>query len=155
MIQRIQSVFLLLTTILAGLFLTGEIFKFFDSNNSEFLMNMNGFFRIGSARELLPVVKTIPLQVLSLSIPVVSICSIFLFKNRKIQLKVVLLLFILNLLLIGIAAFYGISFMNRYQLNIVPRFEMFIPFVNAFLIILAYRGIKNDENLVRSYDRLR
>ncbi len=155
MIQRIQSVFLLLTTILAGLFLTGEIFKFADSKDSEFLMNMSGIFRIGAERELLPVMKTLPLLILSLLIPVVSLISIFLFKKRKIQLKVILMLFLLNLLLIGIAAFYGISFMSRNQLSLLPRFEMFIPLINIILIILAWRGIKNDEDLVRSYDRLR
>ena len=155
MIQRIQSIYLVLTTILAGLFLTGDIFKFIDVKGSEFLMNINGIFQFTEGSDSSLIIKTLPLLILALLIPIVSLISIFLFRKRKLQIKFTLILFIINLILIAIAGFYGSSFANQNQAKLFPQFEMFIPLINLILILLAYKGIKKDDNLVRSYDRLR
>jgi hypothetical protein len=36
-----------------------------------------------------------------------------------------------------------------------PRFAGCLPLVGLILFVLAYRGIKADEELVRSMDRIR
>jgi hypothetical protein len=42
-----------------------------------------------------------------------------------------------------------------YAADVEWGFRMFIPLLVLILGTLALKGIKKDENLVRSYDRLR
>lgn len=154
MLQRIQSVFLLLTTILAGLFLKGNILKFSGGNDSTFLLNIRGIYEVTSDNIFL-LYSTFPLLLLSVLLPAGSLMAIFLFRRRKIQMKLTLILISTDLLLILTSAIYIFNFIKQNDVIVIPGLRMFIPVVNFFLLILAYRGIKKDENLVRSYDRLR
>jgi len=155
MIQRIQSVYLMLTTILAGLFLTGNFFQVNSGDSSRFVMNIRGIYEASSGDEFLLTVNVIPVMVISLLIPLLSLVTIFLYRNRKIQINTVIILITLDLLLIIIAAYYIFAFAGLEDGRIVPVFRMFIPAMNILLAVLAFRGIRKDEKLVRSYDRLR
>ncbi|NLN30467.1 MAG: DUF4293 domain-containing protein [Bacteroidales bacterium] len=155
MIQRIQSVFLILAIVFAGFFITGNLFKFTGDTEKEYLMNTRGIFQVAPETALSLEKNTPFLFVLSVSLPLVLLLSVFLFKNRKLQMKVLLILLFIILLLAGLAVFYGIMFARHNLLKQSLQFEIFIPLVNFVLVILAYRGVKKDEDLVRSYDRLR
>jgi hypothetical protein len=56
---------------------------------------------------------------------------------------------------VAVMVFYSSSIIRKFNVDIVPGFEMFIPLIIIIFGILAYRRIKKDENLIRSYDRLR
>jgi hypothetical protein len=99
--------------------------------------------------------KLIPLSILFFLIPVLSVATIFLYKKRKLQLKATFAVIILVTGLIMLAVYYGVSIIHRYQAELVPGIKMFIPFLILIFAILAYMGIKKDENLVKSYNRLR
>jgi len=86
MIQRIQSVYLLLTTILAGLFLTGNFFQINTGDSSCLVMNINGVYEATSGDDFLLTQTVMPVLVISLIIPVLSLISIFLYRNRKLQM---------------------------------------------------------------------
>jgi hypothetical protein len=96
-----------------------------------------------------------PVMVISLMIPVLSLITILLYRNRKLQIKTVIMLITLDLLLIIIAVYYIFAFTGIENGRIIPVFRMFIPAINVLLAVLAFRGIRKDENLVKSYDRLR
>ncbi|HBE43309.1 MAG TPA: hypothetical protein DDW27_19335, partial [Bacteroidales bacterium] len=81
MIQRIQSVFLLLTTLLAVLFLTGDIFKFTGGNDTTFSMTIKGISEVAIDNNLLYLTNTIPVLLLSVLLPLISLPAIFLFRN--------------------------------------------------------------------------
>ena len=155
MIQRIQTIYLLLTTILAGLFLTGDIFKLISGVTSKLIMNFRGIFEITAENDFTLSGKVFPVFLVSVLLPLISFISIFLYKNRNIQLKVTLILIILEVLLTVLITYYTIRFIQRFEASLVPGFRMFIPLILVVFSIMAYRGIKRDENLVRSYDRLR
>ncbi len=155
MIQRIQSVYLLLTTILAGLFLTGIFFQINTGDSSRLVMKINGFFEASSGNDFLLKQSVMPVLIISIIIPVISLISIFLYRNRKFQMKAILLLVLLNILLIGVCGYYILTIIRPEPVKIIPVFRMFIPAVNLVLAILAYLAIRKDENMVRSYDRLR
>lgn len=155
MIQRIQTIYLILTTILAGLFLTGNISGFINKEGPEYIMNIRGIYEVSVDNNQLLIDKTIIFLLVSSGIPAISLITIFLFKNRKMQLKFTLSLVILDLFVIAAIIYYGILYVSRYTGTIIPEFRIFIPLINLILLILAYRGIRKDENLVRSYDRLR
>jgi uncharacterized membrane protein (DUF485 family) len=78
-----------------------------------------------------------------------------LFKNRKIQKVFSLILITLSLCLIILVAFYSWLLIKNYQTELVAGCKMAIPVIMLIASILAYRGISNDDRLVKSYDRLR
>jgi hypothetical protein len=155
MIQRIQSIYLLLTTILSGLFLTGNIFRLIYGEAYELVMNFRGIFEANGEDSFELIGKAIPLSLFAILVPLTSLVAIMLFKNRNLQLRITMALIIMEVLLLAVAAYYCIHFIRRFDASMIPGFRMLIPFITFILSILAYRGIRNDESLVRSYDRLR
>jgi glucan phosphoethanolaminetransferase (alkaline phosphatase superfamily) len=87
---------------------------------------------------------------------VVLLASIFFFKNRKLQKLVVTGgLFFIGVFMGMLAMFY---FSNHEMLgNNAFSFSagIALPIVALILATLGNRGIKNDEKLVKSMDRLR
>jgi len=53
------------------------------------------------------------------------------------------------------SAYYYISVAKEYSGGIKPGINVIILPVMLLVSYLAYRGIKKDEDLVKSYDRLR
>ncbi len=155
MIQRVQSLYLLLTTLLSGLFLKGNFLKFIDTEGSGIIVNFTGIYKATGDKGFDLIEKLFPLSIIFILIPVISVLAIFLYKNRKLQLKITLILIIISIVLIAISTYYGISLINSYHASFVPGIKMFIPFLILVFAILAYRGIKKDEALVKSYDRIR
>lgn len=148
MIQRIQTVYLLLITILAVLFLSGNILLFSDGSAITF----SGVSDTTMANDS----KSIPLlsAILAL-VPIVSFVTIFIFKNRKLQIQLILALVILILIEIATVAYLAYTLVVAHSAELGPGPKMVLPPVMLVLAFLAYRGIKKDENLVKSYDRLR
>jgi hypothetical protein len=155
MIQRIQSVYLFLTTLLSLLFLRASFLTFVDKSGSIIKVSFTGILssKSGGAFELIE--KTIPITVLVVLISIVSVIAIFLYKNRKVQLSFSLAAIILTCLLIATSLYYCLHIIKVYQCEIVPGFSMLIPVLILISSFLAYRGIKKDDLLVKSYDRLR
>jgi len=86
---------------------------------------------------------------------VLAVIAVFLYKNRNLQIKTG---YLLLLLLVLVYAFYFIF--DRQHLPFPEffrniRFTFVFPFVAFILVYLAIRGVKKDEKLVRSLDRLR
>lgn len=75
---------------------------------------------------------------------------IFLYKDRKLQMK---LCWLGLLLTIGIIALY-IMQMQQYEKSTLALFCI-LPFVMMAGFYLAFRGIRSDEKLVKSLDKLR
>lgn len=155
MIQRIQSLYLLMTSLLSILFLSGSFLTFLNSSGTEITMNFNGIRESSVAGNPQMIRNLIPLSVIILIICILSFIAIFLFKKRKIQLKLTVSVILLAILFIGLMSFYAFWTTGKYQAKLVPGFKMFIPLLMLVFGILAYRGIRKDENLVKSYDRLR
>lgn len=90
------------------------------------------------------------------AISLVSLVTIFLYKNRKLQIRLVF--GVLVLLVVLLAGMYAISFGNHYTTIDTHQSVMvgvFIPFSMVIFGLLAYQRIKKDDKLVRSLDRIR
>ncbi|HBC80137.1 MAG TPA: hypothetical protein DEO60_02620 [Bacteroidales bacterium] len=155
MIQRIQSLFLLLTSIMSLLFLNGKFLKFFNNSGTEYYMNFMGIWKTQTGENPEIIASLIPLSVIILLICILSFSAIFLFKKRKVQLKVAGIVILLTILFVGLILFYFFRVTGKFQAEPVPGFKMIIPFLILISGILAYMGIKRDEKLVKSYERLR
>ena len=126
MIQRIQTVYLFFAFCLI---VTLVFIPFYSS--SSFMMGFNaGWF-----------------AVVALS----TIVAIFLFKKRKIQIRIcyaMILSLILTYIIYLLVNFESLSLTGM-------NYTFVFPFIAIIFIYLALRGIKKDEKLIRSLDRLR
>ncbi len=96
-----------------------------------------------------------PLAILLIVIMLISVIGIFMYKTRKQQRMLVLIAVFIDILAIGLEAYYLYLAQNGQNNVMVLNFRVVVPVVNLILLILASRGIKKDDDLVRSYDRLR
>ncbi len=97
-------------------------------------------------------ISTIPLTVLAVAVAIASLVLIFLYGDRKMQMKITiatLLLSILNLVLYFVEIRKFISAESSFDLTCVFAFAV------PIFLILAFRGIYKDQKLVKSADRLR
>lgn len=88
---------------------------------------------------------------------IVSIVSIFLFKKRKLQIKVCTLSMIVQAAILAVAMFLYLD-STASELGIEkPTYAIgtFLPAIGMVLSFLASKAIKKDDDLVRSVDRLR
>lgn len=155
MIQRIQSLYLALTTILSLLFLDGGILSFINTSGSVIKVTFGGVFKnIGTDNPEL-ILTVFPLSVIIVAIPFLAIITMLLFKKRNIQLKFAVAGIIMSALLIMLLIYYAVSIGSKYNASVTPGFLMAVPVIVFIFNTLAYRGIKKDDNLVKSYDRLR
>lgn len=155
MIQRIQSLYLLLTTVFSVLFLNGSIIKFVDVSNNSVIINFGGINKVIAGGGNEPIEKLISLSVLLILIPVVSLITIFLFKKRKSQIKFAIALLGIIVILICTIVYYANYVIQNFNAEILPDANLILPLLMLICTYLAYRGIRKDEDLVKSYDRLR
>jgi hypothetical protein len=141
MIQRIQSIWLFLAAVLGFLYtqvpvyilsIAGNIVKRFEPTESLLLF------------------------ALSIAVSLLALGCIFLYKNRTLQFKLAVVGFLAS---IGIIAL-EVSQVSGYE-STVPLSKgsyywgSLLPIAMAVFFILATSGIRKDEKLVKSLDRLR
>lgn len=147
MIQRIQTIFMLV----AGL-LTGSLFvqKFADINvnNELHVFNAFGIFKNG---ELL--FDGLPILIFIGIITTLHFVAIFLFKKRILQIRILAFTIILLLGLFGM--FFYFTYASFEKVQVAFKVASALPVVALILDWLAIRAIGKDEALVRSLDRLR
>jgi hypothetical protein len=155
MIQRIQSIYLALTTLLSFLFLKGAFLKFIEQSGNALYVAFNGLVRETGVHQYELVERLILLTIFIILIPVFSSVSIFLFKKRNLQLRAVSVLIILNVILVLLTGFYSYYIISKFHAIFSPNIKIAIPVLQLIFSSLAYRAIKKDDLLVKSYDRLR
>ena len=138
MIQRVQTVYLMLSIVFLGIFLA-----------------VPSFFEVVEG-EIVPFVASENMELLLLAgLPVVlALASIFLFKNRALQIKLGGAALLMTLAVIALVGYYFYTSMQTAQ-EVGIAFGLILPPISLILIYLAIRAIKKDEKLVRSADRFR
>jgi hypothetical protein len=136
MIQRIQSVWLLLAAVAASL-----TFKF------EYYSGINlqhpSLYKVNAAENIWTLLLTVAVSALALF-------TIFLFKKRKLQMR----LCVLGILLEALLIFLYYSEIKNYTDGTLS-FWAILHGIIVFLFFLAARGINKDERMVKDSDRLR
>ena len=160
MIQRVQTIYMLASVIAI---LTMHFFWLasfaipeatFELNSLGLVCQTKGFETDRMVWELFIVL------LLMVALPLINI---FLYKNRKLQLRVLIYTIILNLL------YYGLFFWECYRLrgevaalsqggvaDVHYNIMMLVmPAVSIFALIMAARGVIFDIALIKSLERLR
>jgi hypothetical protein len=139
MLQRIQSIWLLLAA--AACFLTLKL-PFYNGN--VVLPDQTRRF------DHLTAMNNIILTILTFLLGIGIVIIIFLFKDRKLQLRLTILAIILSI--VNIVLFFG-----QIKKFVEGSFDLSSPvvFTVPIFLILAARGIYKDQKLIKSLDRLR
>ena len=137
MLQRIQTVYLILSIIVSGI-LPFFIPLYTLSNGLNFYFMQN--------------IVYVTLFGLSITLSLLSILS---YKKRQNQFVINRLNMILNLILLGLFVYRSLNLSGETVLVSEKGIGMFLPIVVIVFLVLANKAIKNDEDLVKSVDRLR
>jgi hypothetical protein len=141
MLQRIQSIWLLLAAVCG--FLTLK-FPFYSGNKLD-ASNVKTF-------QYLTASGSIILVILTVAAFVAALITIFLYKNRKLQLRITLVVSVVSLLNIFLYYRETKKFVEGESgYNLTSLLTLAIP----VFLVLAARNINKDQKLVKSMDRLR
>jgi hypothetical protein len=151
MIQRIQTLFLAAVVILSSLLLTGALLVLDNGSGTMFTLTFLGVGEPGGN----VLQRLWPLTVFIALVPLLALADIFLYRKRRLQMVVTLLVLLLSLITFIIGAFYVMMLNRKIPVEIIWKVRAVFPLLSAILAWLAYRSILKDELLVRSYDRLR
>lgn len=155
MIQRIQTIYLGITALLSLMLLKISVLSFADQAGKTVRLFPSGIFKDQEGSVLMQMENTWPLIAAVILISLIALMTIFLFRNRRVQMSVALVVIILSIVLVAILSGYSYFIMRTYSMTIIPDLKMALPVLIVISSLLAYRGIKKDEQLVKSYDRLR
>lgn len=157
MIQRIQTLYLLLAAVACGLL-------------------FHSFFAMGKLADEAPVVlqaasgttfsdgkftiqDNLVITLLTAFGVLMAIITILLYKKRALQAKLVSFFILIAVLINGLSLYIMFRDLQSVQENIDASFEIgagaFLPAIALIGGFLALRGIRNDDKIVKSMDRLR
>lgn len=147
MIQRIQSIFLFLAAAMGFGVLALPFAKTAETFSSSTLF-ADAQFDVGD---------NIGLLVLFAVAGALALASIFLFRNRKLQMTISRIAIIANVIGIVLACILFIQdkIVTVEEASIQDGVGAYLPFGFLVFGILALRAIGKDEKLVKSMDRLR
>ena len=126
MIQRIQSLFLLICS----------------------LINLVYCYHLYFADTLDKLISGVVVLLFPLIISIICFYTIFKYKKRQTQFVLNRISIILCFLFVGILVFMFDIISSFEWINLVPLFSI-------VLLVLANRAIKKDDDLIRSIDRIR
>jgi len=135
MIQRIQSLYLVLTAIVAGGL--PFVFNLWKATNDSVVFAIDKHYIFAGF----------------MISAVMSLASIFMFKNRKSQFIINRLNIILNFILLAVFVYSSLTAPGEMQVS--EKGVGILPIISIVLLVLANKAIKKDEDLVKSVDRLR
>jgi hypothetical protein len=135
-LQRIQTIYLIISAIISG----GLIFV----------------FHLWTTENDVPIFAKDNMAFLSLFLgsTLLSLISIFKYKNRQSQFVLGRLNIILNFILLGLFVYRLLIPPGESQIS-EKGVGIFMPLFSIVFLVLANKAIKKDEDLVKSVDRLR
>ncbi len=155
MIQRIQSVWLFFATAcIFSLFLFPYL-QVLNGDGSASLIKVTGVYQTIAGQQV-QTEAFLTLTIATVILALIPFAIIFMYKDRK---KQVLLSYIAIVLIIGFS-FWLIQTAKGVLGSVELQAENYgvgslIPSISILFLILAIRGMKKDDRLIKSADRLR
>ena len=133
MIQRIQSLYIV-SYIAIKIFLLYK--SYIKKNLLSFLLNGFDLFSI--------------VLIIILAISIILLAS---FKNRKNQIKILYFLILIQFMILTSVSVLAFEEVNA--LKFLLNYQTLLYLLGFALLLLALKGIKKDQNLIDSIDRIR
>jgi len=144
MLQRIQTVYLLIAILLAGL--VAFLVPFWADSNDE-LVYLNSMLQSGETFfMIIPAVFMVS--------ALMAVLTLISFKNRTKQIIYNRVNIVINFLLLGIVVYHQLNLPGETMVS-EKGIGVFIPLLVIVFLALANKAIIKDDKLVKSVDRLR
>lgn len=159
MIQRIQSVFLLIVVILSALLFVFPIADYYSDAATLKLMltGVDSYVPKGASLQTAVLSPYLVYFNILVNVAVAAIAgyAILQYKRRPLQVKMVRIGLLIDIVLLVIL-FVITDFLKK-KLQVTPDYGIGIlfPLISVVFLLLAQRAILKDERLVKSTDRLR
>ncbi|MFK7755919.1 MAG: DUF4293 domain-containing protein [Flavobacteriales bacterium] len=152
MIQRIQTLYLILAAVALSFIFLAPIASFTGTDGVVYTLNIKDLLgsdgSVQQAASRISILILAPITVLSIGFMILQ------FKNRQKQMAIGRLIYLMLAALITLAWFFIEA--NKFETQISGYgLGYFAPVAALPFIFLANRSIKKDEELVKSLDRLR
>lgn len=152
MIQRIQSVWFFLASLVNGLLFLPSIRLYQDVTPGG--AGIPGMASAAGRTDYLSATTSLPLMLIAAVITLLPLIAIFLFKNRKQQRGLA------SLAIVGVLAFVAVMLMIVGNFGKHPGDSYLVPgpvlpVVGLVFLFFGIRGIRKDEKLLKSLNRLR
>ena len=133
MIQRIQSLYLFI-------YLINKCFSIYISSIDKSLLHI--------------IIYKIDLFTsVTIFLIILSAITLFSFKNRKTQIKLSYLLITIQLIVLLFLTI--LAYIADNSIKFLQNYQTFIYLIGLVLLLLSLKGIKKDQNLIDSIDRIR
>ena len=139
MIQRIQTIYLILAALAAILMIFVPVGSIADIESKTAVA--------------ISVKQIFPLLLGCILSGIVAVVSIFLFRNYTLQMNVIKFNILLGALLVGGLCYF--LFLEPTTRISMPGIGLPLPLFAIIFNFLALKGVKHDHGLIKSYDRLR
>ena len=144
MLQRIQTVYLIIAAIISGV--VAFIAPFWNEVNGEMRLLLDLLQDVETYYSAIPF-----LFILS---AIGSLIAVFIYKNRTRQIIINRINIVINFLLLGIIVYHLLNLPGEIDIS-EKGIGVFIPLMVIVFLALANKAILKDEKLVKSVDRLR
>jgi len=154
MIQRIQTIFLFIAFILSILAFFFPIANF-SFDESWIILGLLGVENY-SIQEIS--INTLPLMIIMGIIGLIAFMTIFLYKNRIAQIRILRFGILLNVVYLALLFFFyvpDIEEVTGTTAEYITQAGIYFPIAILGLFLLGSRFIMKDEKLIRSADRIR
>lgn len=153
MIQRIQSLFLLFATILSAIMTFLPFSQMMTADGELLKLFCTGLHNIPQDKLIY---NAWPLCVLTVVTGLISFVTIIIYQRRILQMRFCVYNILLSIAQFIIILFYFFKFKKEFGADLHSfSFTIILPLVNIILIFQAFRAIRRDDILIKSYDRLR
>ena len=148
MIQRIQTVYLLISGLLAASLIKLNVSEM-STNNELYAFSARGIFDNGTL-----IFNGFPIMIFVGIIVLLHFAIIVMYKKRIWQIRTTVFAMVLLLGLFGLF-FYLTYLFGTSGANIAFKIPIIFPLAAIVLDFLAIRAIRKDEALIRSLNRIR
>lgn len=152
MLQRIQTVYLLLAIALAVLTFFVPVFRLTESEEAWITVTSLSATAIGMSTQ-----PSWPYGMffIALLLIVVSGYSIVKYKNRRSQMRLIRTAILLDVLYIVVCVLHYSAMVGLGNLSFGFTIGTPLPLLIGCLLWLAHKGVKHDDDLVKAADRIR
>ncbi|MEA3446533.1 MAG: DUF4293 domain-containing protein [Bacteroidota bacterium] len=154
MIQRIQTVYLFLCFLLIGGMFFMPIAEYITSSEQVYEQSLFSISNYSDADGQLTI-DPLPVGILTGIIGLIFFISIFLYKKRNLQARLIIFNMVLIISLFGLIYFYSWLIKSELDADVIYGFINISPILALVLAYISFYRIRIDEALVKSYDRIR
>jgi hypothetical protein len=157
MLQRIQTVYLMLAFIASALLFSKLPIAIFQLPNiGDIPFNIISKFQNPDlSQDLFTNVNTLPLMLINGALVLLTFIPVLLYRNRPLQFRLTMFGFLASVILIIVMFFTADSMQNQLKVEAQYKLGAILPLISMVFLILASKAIRKDERLIKNSDRLR